>query len=409
MQFCYPYESKYLPSKNNSEHFFILTEKNASMIYGSCLLYKESNSTYRGICISSHWPFFDNFKKFLSGLYERTMADKNKRNDVVLFDEYEIPIERVVSNYIFEVPLPPWGKIKVKTISFSGLEQVFTRAPPNELNYLHYDFLKLFNCLSVNNIIHCLSGILNEKRIIFLSNDISKLTCVTESYRTLIFPFNWMHIYIPVLPIYYIDYLVAPIPFICGILKSQLRQDMQLSDTIIIDLDENSINIFKCRHLDLIPESLSKKLQKKVKKLIENKNKKDKRIKNLEYNYKIYKIREAFIEFFGCILENYRKAIVYDADKKIKLFDKEKFISSKTEDTKKFFTSLSNTQMFQSFIDMVLESLKDVLNNTYRMFWIQGSCISTKRYKIIPKVILSKIQLLFIKPNTIVCLQINRD
>ena len=49
----------------------------------------------KAICLLSHWPFFDAFKKFLSQLYK-----------VSITGPHQVPIERHISHFMYDVPYP---------------------------------------------------------------------------------------------------------------------------------------------------------------------------------------------------------------------------------------------------------------------------------------------------------------
>jgi hypothetical protein len=61
-----------------------------------------------------------------------------------------------------------------------------------------------------------------ERKILFISSHFSLLTLAAESFLSLLFPFDWHHAYIPILPSAMFDYLAAPCPFIIGIQKDIL-------------------------------------------------------------------------------------------------------------------------------------------------------------------------------------------
>ena len=71
--------------------------------------------------------------------------------------------------------------------------------------------------LSADNIFKVFKMILLEKSIFFVSSFQSALGLVIEAFLSLIFPFRWNHVLIPVVSPSIIDYLESPIPTIAGI------------------------------------------------------------------------------------------------------------------------------------------------------------------------------------------------
>ena len=41
--------------------------------------------------------------------------------------------------------------------------------------------------------------------------------CVAEGMTALVFPFQWQHVYVPILPASLVHFLDAPVPFIMGL------------------------------------------------------------------------------------------------------------------------------------------------------------------------------------------------
>lgn len=54
-----------------------------------------------------------------------------------------------------------------------------------------------------------------------------------------IFPLNWKHTLIPILPEEMIDVLDAPLPFLIGVESSVLSEDAQYDEVTIVNLDTN--------------------------------------------------------------------------------------------------------------------------------------------------------------------------
>lgn len=72
----------------------------------------------KAICLLSHWPFFDAFKKFLSQLYKISTTGP-----------HTVPIERHISHFMFDVPYPspqrPRILVQVCIITFCSVYIIF--------------------------------------------------------------------------------------------------------------------------------------------------------------------------------------------------------------------------------------------------------------------------------------------
>ena len=60
-------------------------------------------------------------------------------------------------------------------------------------------------------------GVLKEEKIIFKSRQKSLLSIACETLCALLYPFQWHHVYIPVLPLSLLDFLQSPTPYIVGV------------------------------------------------------------------------------------------------------------------------------------------------------------------------------------------------
>jgi hypothetical protein len=70
--------------------------------------------------------------------------------------------------------------------------------------------------LDHDTIVTLLECVFKEKKILLLSTQLSNLGSIAEAIVSLVYPFRWQHVYIPLLPKAMLDYLNAPMPFIMG-------------------------------------------------------------------------------------------------------------------------------------------------------------------------------------------------
>ena len=68
----------------------------------------------------------------------------------------------------------------------------------------------------------------------FFCTDYQRLMLVAESMNCLMFPFNWQHIYVPILPASLQHFLDAPVPYIMGLYRSSYedRSELQLPSEV---------------------------------------------------------------------------------------------------------------------------------------------------------------------------------
>jgi hypothetical protein len=156
------------------------------------------------------------------------------------------PIERHLRNLLCEVPLPPRG---VCSVGFTiGDEHfVLARPPPTALPLFDIPMFPLFHCLDVDNLltvrmlcvpqsrapvvptsrehvtspdcwrlVQAFTALLCERSVTLCSRHLSMLTPCAEALRSLLFPFNWESVYVPVLGSEHGGIIDGPIPTFFG-------------------------------------------------------------------------------------------------------------------------------------------------------------------------------------------------
>uniref|UniRef100_A0A8D0GE33 DENN domain containing 4B n=1 Tax=Sphenodon punctatus TaxID=8508 RepID=A0A8D0GE33_SPHPU len=166
----------------------------------------KSVQTRKSICVLSHWPFFDVFRKFLTFLYRYTVTLSSFPLQMSSYDN--LLLCQPVSS-----PLPLSGA----------------------------SFLTLLQTLGPENAIVLLLAVLTEQKLLIHSLQPDVLTSVAEALVAMIFPLHWQCPYIPLCPLTLADVLCAPVPFIVGVHSSYFDLYDPPHDVICVDLDTNTI------------------------------------------------------------------------------------------------------------------------------------------------------------------------
>ncbi len=194
----------------------------------------------------------------------------------------------------------------------------------------------------------------------------------------MMYPFQWPHVYIPVLPRGLLQVLQAPMPFIIG-MPTCLKEEVQdLPDTVVtIDLDRNTIDI-GAKPLPDMPSKAGLKLIRGLVKYGEayshrprtwlstvltsrdlafkfaSRPSDDDDDGAAKYSPNWDKTRETFFRFFVSLLSDYRKYLVFpspDNPKPPDRFLKDAFVASHSSDMAPFLTALVESQAFINFVD----------------------------------------------------------
>lgn len=148
-------------------------------------------------------------------------------------------------NICEEVPAPQPGEFEVQ-LSILGSNVRFWAPPANQpIAYVSLPFGTLFECLDLSNVLYTWYSMICERKILFVSDQLSLLTVCAEILCSLLFPVKWSHLYIPLLPRSLGAMLDAPMPFLCGISRENFQYAVGDigDDVIVVDLDRNMITL----------------------------------------------------------------------------------------------------------------------------------------------------------------------
>lgn len=82
---------------------------------------------------------------------------------------------------------------------------------------MYYSFVK------PKEMIEVFAAMLAERRIVFTSRHLDRLSACIQAANAFLYPMVWQHIFIPVLPWEFKDYLGAPMPYLIGVPKPVLE------------------------------------------------------------------------------------------------------------------------------------------------------------------------------------------
>ncbi|KAK5087663.1 hypothetical protein LTR70_002980 [Exophiala xenobiotica] len=170
------------------------------------------------------------------------------------------PLERYVNTICTQASLPISSRIQVEIV-VRELRLYAKREARNELpGSRTTDLYPLFRCLTIPNIIVLFEYLLAESRIILVSTYTSLLKCASNALLSLLWPFEWSGVHIPVLPTRLMEVLEAPIPYICGVVRKNdnINPPQDDADFVMVDLDKNEL------HATAHPPSLPKQQRRKL-------------------------------------------------------------------------------------------------------------------------------------------------
>ncbi|TNN70878.1 DENN domain-containing protein 5B [Liparis tanakae] len=188
----------------------------------------------KALCLLTPLPFLQAAREFLSQLHQAVTSHTAP----------PLPIESYIHNILYEVPLPPPGR----SLRFHGVQGpiVCQRPGPGELPLGEYPLGEAFSLLGVDNMVQLLTCALLETQVLLCSHDYQRLMTVAEGVTTLLFPFQWQHIYLPIVsaPLHHL--LDAPVPFLMGIQRRDGSQRSSLhlpheTNLCFVDIDNRCV------------------------------------------------------------------------------------------------------------------------------------------------------------------------
>ncbi|XP_026182695.1 DENN domain-containing protein 5B isoform X1 [Mastacembelus armatus] len=190
----------------------------------------------KALCLITPMPFMHACRRFLSQLHKAVTAATAP----------PLPLESYIHNILYEVPLPAPGR----SLKFHSVYEpiVCQRPGLGELPLADFPLAEAFSLLGVENLVQVFTCTLLEMQILLYSQDYQRLMTVAEGITTLLFPFQWQHVYVPILPASLLHFLDAPVPYLMGLQskegtdrsKLELPQEANLC---FVDIDNHYIEL----------------------------------------------------------------------------------------------------------------------------------------------------------------------
>ena len=399
--FCFP-EGIHISNQYRMPSWFtfVLTDEIGKRTYGSTIIFweemdiklkenfipffdeydpKTQKRKYyfiqKAICVLSKFPFYHNCLHFLKQLYRIQTSSKSL-----------LPLERVICSFVDSLYLR-----KQEIVQYIiGEEKLdfYKIANYGELWDTNNDYLEvLFRVLSFKQIVTAWQALLLEKKLFLLCSSKATLACVAHGLINLLFPFKWIHVFIPILPEKLKSFIDTPIPLIIGISFPCDLNEFP-NDAIILNINKNKFE----NYFNTIP-----KLKGKLQALLEIK------LKNLKEKYGLdnpiksekwmdfqdevspsfeldkytkvdhTEIRDAFYSIFISMFKNYSKFLVWNnieqnldsssqnlEDIIETCFKKKEFLKSHSSTEENDFISIfSETSLFNQFFEPFLKFKTD--------------------------------------------------
>ena len=306
------------------------------------------------ICLISKYSYITELDKSINTIYKIMKQEPNKLNfllnDLIMYLVHSVPIPDKNMRVRFYIP---YNNEKMELLCHKM----------DDLSTTNGKLIKLFDYFSYDKITTIFRLLLSEKKILFIHDDYTTLSEISDFFISLLYPFKWIHTYIPIMSDQMLKYLETFLPFVNGIHESlmdsveKIFSEGEFEDSeeiFLINIKKQEITLSKTKNKskitkyiqnNVLPLPFEKDLKGKLYR-IHSKIKDKKKLYSSERIQLEKQIRDAFIEVFVKMFQDYEKYVgILDDDV---IFNKVLFMNSISKDYK-FYDEFIDCQLFQQF------------------------------------------------------------
>ena len=341
-------------------------DENTNEVYKKLKTYQElNNREYIYIpycaCLVSRYPFIKQMEKCLESIILTINNNEESIDNLKKLIAYivkSIPVPRHQSKVLF--PLPYYNQlIDISEPYFKDM----TEMGDNPIILLHN--------LSIDQIYCLFKLLIFEQKILIVGKSNDLVAQIILNFASLLYPFEWLHTFIPIMSEKMLKFLQAFLPFFNGINYSLFSKAIPIlakaaKGVFIFNIDEHTITInsnyknntkkintssYIHKHFQNMPKHLENLFLRELRSINDNFQKQiiDKRIANL-------KMKNLFIHVFVDIVQDYKKYSYVLDDYPI--FNSFLMVEERKK-YKHFYKDFISTQMFQMFIQKSLFDNKE--------------------------------------------------
>ena len=318
------------------------------------------------LCLISKYPYIKELEICLNTIYIIMEQGQEKIN---------FKINELIMYLIHSIPIPDKNMRVRFYIPYYSKKMELLCPKEDDVSTMNSNLTGLFTYLSIDNIVLIFRLLLSEKKILFIHDDYTSLTNVTDSFISLLYPFKWVHTYIPIMSDQMLKYLETFLPFLNGIHESLMgsvdkifkENEAETDDgeeVFLIYINKNEItlgstlkkekkvNFRKYVQSNVLPLPFEKDLKKELNNIKSSYESLKRKSIIIDKIHLEKKMRDAFIDIFVKMFYDYEKYIgILDDDV---VFNKVLFMNSVNKD-EKFYDEFIDCQLFQQFTQNILK------------------------------------------------------
>lgn len=333
--FCFPDGNEWatLTDYPRETFSFVLTNVDGSRKIGYCRRLLPAGTGPRlpkVYCIISCLGCF--------GLFSKILDEVEKRHQISMAVIY--PFMQGLREAAFPAP----GKsVTLKSfIPDSGTEFILLTRPLDS-HLEHVDFRSLVGCLRFEQILQIFASAVLERRIVFLADDLSTLSQCIHAAAALLYPFNWAHTYIPVVPESLLDTVCCPTPFMVGVQTRFLQEvlDRPMEEVLLVNLCNGTFIMSVGDEKDILPSKLQDDILNSL----------GQDINHLQTSEQINEyVSGPFVQFFVKTVGHYASYIKREANGQGRFQERSFYKALHQKPIRRFVKKFVKTQLFSLFI-----------------------------------------------------------
>ena len=322
------------------------------------------------IVMISRYPYINQMKKSLNIIY-KLMSE----NEEILGNNSGIKkttlIKDLLSYLIYSIPIPLYNT----EISFNlplTSEKIKISSPYKDKirDLENLNFTYIISKFCPENIIKIYQLMLFEQKLLFINKDNTSISAVIDSFINILYPIDWVNTIIPIMSSPMVRYLQTFLPFINGICEDLLENS---ANQALEEAEEGVFEIFiyndtikyskpdyeedVLSSIPNLPDEIYKKLYSELSDISEvynnlEENEKEKygdNVNNMTKNIFFETTCILLYDLIDCALDKEKEFTGFSNSTLVKLYQKDAV----------FYKELSETQIFQNFINNFIKRQKD--------------------------------------------------
>ena len=316
------------------------------------------------LCLISRYPYIQQMEKCL----ESIMISINNTNGKNI--DY---LNRVIAYIVKSIQAPPYNAKILFPLLYDNKYAEIKQPYFKDIIELGDNPIIIFNYLSIQNILYLFKLLIFEQSLVIVGKNNDIVSQIILNLASLLYPFEWVHTFIPVMSYKMLKFLQSFLPFFIGINITLFPKAISIFEktekaVFIFNIDNNKFNLstnyiknakFKKpdSYINSQFQNFPKNLEKLLKAELEIIEKDIKTAKSDKDKFNInLKIKNLFMYVFVELLQDYKKYSYIIDDYPV--FNSFLFVEEKKKD-KNFYKQFSSTQLFIMFIQNSLFNDKE--------------------------------------------------